>query len=248
MLELIAHRGACFEAPENSLEAFELAIGQGADRLELDVRATRDGVPVVCHDASTARTADLGLRVAESRLAELREVMLANGEPVPTLEEVCELARGRIPLDVELKDGRAATVTAVLALLARYELVTDALVTSFEEPPLLALRRGGYRGRLGLVVGSRSLDLRQRAYELWPMRALARVDATDLVIHYRLAHPVMRLGLRRSGRRLVLWTSLEDEAVPAERRRAIYRRVAACRPDGLISARLREARAQLARL
>ena len=55
-MELIAHRGASFAAPENSLEAFQRAIEQGADRIELDVRFTSDGVPVVMHDARTGRT------------------------------------------------------------------------------------------------------------------------------------------------------------------------------------------------
>ena len=47
---VIAHRGASGSAPENTLEAFGLALRQGADAFELDVRLTSDGVPVVLHD------------------------------------------------------------------------------------------------------------------------------------------------------------------------------------------------------
>jgi glycerophosphoryl diester phosphodiesterase len=53
---VIAHRGAPAEAPENTLLAFEAAVRAGADALELDVRLTADGAPVVIHDATSRRT------------------------------------------------------------------------------------------------------------------------------------------------------------------------------------------------
>jgi glycerophosphoryl diester phosphodiesterase len=56
---IIAHRGTSLIAPENTLAAFALAIESGADGIELDVRLSRDGVPVVIHDATLQRT---GLR------------------------------------------------------------------------------------------------------------------------------------------------------------------------------------------
>ena len=69
---VIAHRGASGYAPENTLPAFELAIRQGADALELDVRLSRDGAPVVMHDATLDRTTDLTGPVRGRTLAELR--------------------------------------------------------------------------------------------------------------------------------------------------------------------------------
>jgi glycerophosphoryl diester phosphodiesterase len=69
---VIAHRGASAYAPENTLPAFELAVQQGADALELDVRLTRDGAPVVIHDDTLGRTTDLTGPVRARTLAELR--------------------------------------------------------------------------------------------------------------------------------------------------------------------------------
>src|SRR5204862_7422311 len=69
---VIAHRGASGVAPENTLPAFELALRQGADALELDVRLTRDGAAVVIHDATLERTTDLAGPVLAHTLAELR--------------------------------------------------------------------------------------------------------------------------------------------------------------------------------
>jgi glycerophosphoryl diester phosphodiesterase len=69
---VIAHRGASAYAPENTLPAFELAVRQGADALELDVRLTRDGAAVVLHDATLDRTTNLAGPVRARTLAELR--------------------------------------------------------------------------------------------------------------------------------------------------------------------------------
>jgi len=69
---LIAHRGASGHAPENTLPAFELAVKQGADAFELDVRLTRDGAPVVIHDPTLDRTTDLAGPVGARTFAELR--------------------------------------------------------------------------------------------------------------------------------------------------------------------------------
>ena len=69
---VIAHRGASASAPENTLPAFELAVRQGADAFELDVRLTRDGAPAVIHDATLDRTTSLTGPVGARTLAELR--------------------------------------------------------------------------------------------------------------------------------------------------------------------------------
>jgi glycerophosphoryl diester phosphodiesterase len=69
---VIAHRGASAYAPENTLPAFELAVQQGADAFELDVRLTRDGAPVVIHDDTLDRTTDLTGPVRAHTLADLR--------------------------------------------------------------------------------------------------------------------------------------------------------------------------------
>jgi glycerophosphoryl diester phosphodiesterase len=71
---IIAHRGASGSAPENTMAAFSLAIEQGADAIELDVRLTADGVAVVLHDAALDRTTDRSGLLRELTLAELRAV------------------------------------------------------------------------------------------------------------------------------------------------------------------------------
>jgi glycerophosphoryl diester phosphodiesterase len=115
---VIAHRGASASAPENTLPAFELAVSQGADAFELDVRLTRDGAPVVIHDATLERTTSLTGLVRARTLAELRmadaghwytpdggRTMPCRGQGVriPTLAEVL-WAFPAMPVLIEVKE------------------------------------------------------------------------------------------------------------------------------------------------
>lgn len=111
-LEIIGHRGASHDAPENTLAAFRLAFERGADGVEGDFYLSADGHVVCIHDARTKRTSDADLSVAGSTLAELRQLDAGSwkhpryaGEPVPTLAEVLEaLPRGK-RLFIEVKCG-----------------------------------------------------------------------------------------------------------------------------------------------
>lgn len=245
-MEIIAHRGAPYDAPENSLEAVELALVQRADRVEVDVHLSADGVVVVSHDETTGRCADRDIRIAGATLEELRTARLPNGERIPTLDEVCALLRGRAAIDLELKATGPEVVARALDVLARADLLDSALVTSFERPSIRAARRLGFGGRLGLLAGSKTMRIPDRAFETWPLPAMRRCGADALVIHHRLAHPLLRAALRRRGLPLYLWMSIEDELRPDEQRASWYRRIAAVEPAGAIVGRVAEARAAIA--
>ena len=241
-MEIIAHRGAALDAPENSLEAFERAIEQRAHRLELDVHLSADGVAVVSHDPTTARCTDRDLTIATTSLEALREARLPNGEALPTFDELCAKVRARIALDVEIKATDPRVVAAVLESLRRFELLDGALITSFETSVLAEARRLGYRGRLGLLAGSRSWNPRQRLFELWPLARAARFGADAIALHHRLTLPVHRAATSAQNMRLYVWMTLDDELAPPEARALAYRRAVNLRPDGIIAARISELR------
>lgn len=99
-----AHRGQSADIPENTLAALQKAAELGADRLEMDVQMTRDGVLVVIHDETVDRTTDGSGRVAELTLAEIRTLDAGNGEQVPTFEAVIDLAKAAgLPIMPEAK-------------------------------------------------------------------------------------------------------------------------------------------------
>ncbi len=111
----VAHRGASDRALENSPAAFALAVSDGADMIEFDVRLSADGVPVVFHDDRTGRTAKENLAVARTPAARLRTVRLKNGEKLPFLADVLEIVGGKVPVNIESKapGGIAAAAKAL---------------------------------------------------------------------------------------------------------------------------------------
>lgn len=111
-VEIIAHRGASRDAPENTLPAFRLAWDQKADACELDVHLTRDGRIAVIHDDTTQRTAGLNRKVAEQTFEELRELDVGawkglqwQAERIPSLEEVLAGVPDGKRMFIEIKCG-----------------------------------------------------------------------------------------------------------------------------------------------
>ena len=107
-----AHRGASAYAPENTLEAFQLAVTQQADGVELDVQMTKDEKLVVIHDETIDRTSGGHGRVMDYTLAELKKMKFNRTHPeyadatIPTLAEVYELLKpAGLEINVEIKTG-----------------------------------------------------------------------------------------------------------------------------------------------
>ncbi len=149
---LIAHRGASGTRPENTLAAFREAMRLGARSLECDVRLSRDGVPIILHDADLERTTDGRGPAREATLAEIRRLSAGYAmrfgdrhasERVPTLEEVLRLARGAARLLIELKwdfedlERCGALVQSVVDLIVATGASRDTALLSLD-PGLLA--------------------------------------------------------------------------------------------------------------
>jgi glycerophosphoryl diester phosphodiesterase len=115
MAEIVAHRGASHDAPENTLPSVRLGFEQGADAVEVDVFATADRRIVTIHDPDTKRVAGVKIDVAKSTLAELRELDVGSwkgaewvGAVIPTLEEVLEAVPEERRLFIEVKCEKSA--------------------------------------------------------------------------------------------------------------------------------------------
>ena len=138
---IFAHRGASAHAPENTLAAFELAVEQNADGIELDVKLSSDGQVVVIHDPTVDRTTGAKGRVKDLPLAELRSLDAGNfflpafrGEKIPTLEEVFETLGKRIFINVELTNynsPRDQLVETVCMLVKKFNLQKHVMFSSF---------------------------------------------------------------------------------------------------------------------
>ena len=163
---VIAHRGASGLAPENTLTAFVLAVEQGADGIECDLRLTRDGHIVVCHDASLQRTTNGHGLVHEHTLAELRLLdagyafttdrgatypFRGLGLRIPTFEEVLAALPSHVVVNAEIKSapwdpadrqrGQVIAERVVALVRQRPDLRTRLLVSSFDSAVLDTVRR-----------------------------------------------------------------------------------------------------------
>jgi glycerophosphoryl diester phosphodiesterase len=150
---VIAHRGASGEAPENTIEAMALALKQGADALEFDVRLSADGVPVVIHDATLERTTDRRGEVRRLTLAELQAADAGYhfssdggrsypwrglGVRVPTLAEALE----RFPAQAVLIEIKVPEATeGVRGAILAHRATDRTMVASFQEKALEAVCR-----------------------------------------------------------------------------------------------------------
>jgi glycerophosphoryl diester phosphodiesterase len=155
---VIAHRGASGERPENTLPAYELAVEQRADMIEIDLHTTRDGEIAISHDAELERFGAEG-EIVERSLAELRDLDAGGGERIPTLAEVLDGFGERIPFNLELKIAEAGRypgmeVAALEAVRSR-GLLQSTLFSSFYDDVLAELRSAEAAARIGVLVSLR---------------------------------------------------------------------------------------------
>jgi glycerophosphoryl diester phosphodiesterase len=155
---VIAHRGASGHRPENTLSAYELAVEQGADMIEVDLHRTRDGAVVVTHDEELAGIGGRG-EIADATLAEVRALDAGGGERVPILAELLDGYGERIGLNLELKRGTRAEYPELeaetLAALESRGLLDRVLFSSFYDPVLRRLRALSPAARIGLLISRR---------------------------------------------------------------------------------------------
>jgi len=169
-LQIVAHRGATAHAPENTRAALRRAHELGADAVELDVRLSVDGVPVVYHYAYLeAATIGRGPVWSHSLSAlRARRVGGPHGAHVPTLAEVLDEFTGRLGLETELKGPEPEAVAAVVPLLEAVRRHWRGIdVTSFE-PVLLA--------ELRIHCPDLSTALLYPRSEAWPRRRRSTKD------------------------------------------------------------------------
>jgi len=147
---VIAHRGNSAHAPENTIEALQSAVDLGADALEFDVRLTRDGVPVLLHDATLDRTTSGQGRLSDFDLTQVRGLAAGRAAPqwtgartaVPTLEEVLDRFRST-PAMIEVKELGAAEPT--VQLIRRLGLEDHVALGSDDVRVMAHLSRSGLR-------------------------------------------------------------------------------------------------------
>ena len=233
---VIAHRGASTAAPENTIAAFERAITDGADAIELDVHLSRDDHPVVIHDDTLERTTDGSGPVRGHTMRELKRLDAGAwrgpafaGQRLQTLQEVLERFRGRTRFWIELKGGSDLypdIEERIVGLLEVYDVIDGALVQSFDHAALARLRDFSREVRLGVLLARAPLDVARDV----PPTVNAVCPSSEI-----LGAPE-RETIRRSGRECHVWTVNEP---------ALMDRLVELSVDGIITDRPELLRARL---
>ena len=142
--EIVAHRGVPAEAPENTIPSFQCAIDLGADAIELDVRLTRDRVPIIYHYFYLNEATAISGPVFDYTFDQLQDVDVlgsggnaVNGCRIPTLSQVLETFGGQIGLEIEIKGPEPESSETVSDVLHSFRHLWETIEVTSYEPMLL---------------------------------------------------------------------------------------------------------------
>lgn len=165
---ILAHRGASFEAPENTLTAFGRALDAGADGIELDVYPLQDEW-IVFHDRYLARLTAHPGRLQDLTLEQVRKLKVFGQQPVPTLTEALAFIAGRCLVNVELKgaDIKRGLTRHLRHAVKQSQFEPEQLVvSSFNHHWLRQLKEDHPQQRIGALTTSCPLDYAAFAAQL----------------------------------------------------------------------------------
>ncbi len=202
---VIAHRGASVLAGhDNTLEAFRIAIDLRADMVEFDVRHTSDNVIIVYHDADID-----GKRISDLTYNRINDIAKKDGYRVPTLEEVLDMCKDKIHLDIELKEsGYERRVIEMVKSRFGYN---EFSIKSFKDRVSYNVKAIDPRIKTGLLIGREHAGIGVRLNEYFPVRRLKRCKADFVSPHYLLCTREFVSRMRRKRIPLYVWTVNEEK-------------------------------------
>ena len=228
---IIAHRGYCQFAPENTLPSFKRAIAAGADLVELDYHSAKDGKLVVIHDEELDRTTDAAKRWSRKHImvetktaAEIQSLDAGSwfdlkyaGTRIPLLAEALDTIQAESVTLIERKSGAP---TDCLKLLREKGLINRVIVQSFDWEYLRAFREqepGQILGALGppelLAGGEKPLGIQEKLNAAW-LGELQKTGARVAVWSRKVSREAVQLAHQRS---LKVWVyTIDDPALANE--------------------------------
>jgi glycerophosphoryl diester phosphodiesterase len=225
---ILGHRGASAHAPENTLAAFSRAISDGADGIEFDVRLSRDGVPVVIHDATLARTGSIDRAVSDLTAAELQQIDVGSwfardsqkhqifvGEKLPSLAQVFELFReneGLLYIEMKCEPEEGPALAAEVVRLSRASGIAERVVVeSFDHAAIAAVKSGDSGIRTAALFEPRLTRPISTVRRIRMVDIALSVGADEIALHHTLAGARVVEKAKRAGLDVVIWT-VDDPA------------------------------------
>jgi glycerophosphoryl diester phosphodiesterase len=174
--------------------------------IEFDVRRTKDNVFIVYHDERIQ-----GKPVNDLIYEEISQIARNQGFDIPTVEEVLKWSRGRIKLDVELKEEYYEK--EIVELLSKYSEKDQFVITSFNESSLKIVKDSHPGIQVGLLLGRFEAPLRTRISEFFPMKRGKKAQADFLVAHFKLLRFGFLERARRNHKPVFVWTVNGEEMI-----------------------------------
>jgi glycerophosphoryl diester phosphodiesterase len=214
VVEIVGHRGASSDAPENTVAAIEFAWEQHADAVEFDVHLSKDGTIIAIHDADTKRVAGAEMRVAETALADLRKLDVGAwkhakfaGEKIPTLDEVLATVPPGKRAFIEVKCGPEIVPELDRVLRSRKLKPEQTCVISFSADVIAAAKKARPDLQVLWVV---SLEPRNAnpptAEELIAKAKAVRADGLALSATPAVLDRAFGARVESAGLKLHVWT------------------------------------------
>ncbi|MCH7685257.1 MAG: glycerophosphodiester phosphodiesterase [Planctomycetes bacterium] len=215
-VEIIGHRGASFDAPENTLASVNLAWKQNADAVEIDIYLTRDGHIVAVHDETTKRYGGPDKNIVEQTLAELKTIDVGRwkdkkwaGERIPTLTEVLKTIPDGKRLFIEIKSGPEILPELQRVIHTARKKPEQTAIISFSLDVVTAAKKEMPQLKAYWIVGLKQHKVTRKwspqADELIHKAGVARLDGLDIGktagINKAFADEVKQAGLD-----LYVWT------------------------------------------
>lgn len=208
-VEVTAHRGSSKAAPENTLSAIRQAIADGADFAEIDVQETADGVIIVMHDSDLMRIAGQRLNIWDTTFADLQKFDAGRwfdesfaGERVPSLQQVIEICKGQIKLNIELKfNGHdEELVKRTLDVIKQNDFQSQCIISSLDHQSLHEVASIEPGIKVGAIVGASIGDV-------------AKLPVDFIAINKSEVDRSLVRRVHNRGMQLHVWTVNDEETM-----------------------------------
>ena len=199
---IIAHRGARKLAPENTMPSFRKALECGASHIELDIRMTKDDVPVIFHDEKVNRMTNGSDFLSQMELSALKELKIkgrvkgggGERETIPTLAEVLKEFGGKCGLVLDIKVRNA--VIPAYKLVKKHGMLEDVIFTSKDGMAIIKLKdKEG--ARLGFSNREKGIDI---------LSVAGTLGAEFILPEFRSVDPTLLNQARKNNIKVMVWT------------------------------------------
>jgi glycerophosphoryl diester phosphodiesterase len=213
--EIIAHRGASYYAPENTIAAIQTAINQGVDGVEFDVWGTKDDIPVLLHDATLTRTTNTisNKKIWDLTYDEIKDLDAGSwfssdfvGERIPTFEEAILTLKGKAVAFIDMKTGSRAVESEVYRIILENNMVNDVRIMSFSVNQLYRFKEFNPNLTTILLVGSSTYDIYDHLED-------DRVDHFAIEINIINNNPKMVSTIHRYQKKAYAWVVDDQRAI-----------------------------------